>query len=43
MKPRLRIRFGIWVCVTARPFACGCGYSPGDAFKEWQAIREGQA
>lgn len=43
MKPRIRIRFGIRCCVTVQPcFMCGCGYSPTEAFREWQErIREG--
>lgn len=43
MKPRIRIRHGIWCCVTLQPFVCGCGYSPLAAFREWQAIREERA
>lgn len=39
MKPRLRLRFGIWACVTFKPwFACGCAESPLEAFREWERI-----
>jgi hypothetical protein len=41
MKPRIRLRFGVWVCVTPEPFVCGCGYAPKGAFKEWQRIQAG--
>lgn len=42
MKPRIRLRHGIWSCVTRRPYACGCGYTPLAAFEEWQRIVAGQ-
>lgn len=41
-KPRIRIRFGIWSCVTFWPFVCGCGHSPDEAFEEWERIRKEQ-
>lgn len=40
MKPRIRLRFGVWTCVTPWPFVCGCGYSPAAAYAEWQAMSE---
>lgn len=41
-KPRIRKRFGIWSCVTMRPFVCGCGYTIGEAYAEWVRIRGGK-
>lgn len=35
-KPRIRIRFGVWCCVTLWPFICGCAYSPADAYEAWK-------
>jgi hypothetical protein len=35
MKPRIRLRYGIWTCVTYPPFVCGCGYTPSEAYAEW--------
>jgi ribosomal protein L37AE/L43A len=40
VKPRIRLRFGIWTCTTMRPFSCGCGYSPREAFAEWERIQQ---
>lgn len=40
MKPRIRLRFGVWCCVTPTPFVCGCGYTPVDAYLEWERIRD---
>ena len=37
-KPRIRIRFGIWCCVTKAPFVCGCGYTVADAYLDWKRI-----
>lgn len=43
MKPRIRRRFGIWECglryssLVRRPLI-GYGYTPTEAFREWQAL-----
>ena len=37
-KPRIRKRFGIWVCVTAIPFVFGDSYDPKDAYDEWRSL-----
>ena len=39
VKPRIHIRHGVWTCVTFRPFVCGCGYSPAEAYAEWCRIK----
>ena len=39
-KPRIRKRFGVWCCVTPRPFVFGHGYNPKDAYDEWAAVIE---
>lgn len=36
MKPRIRLRFGVWCCISMWPFICGCGYSPRAAYDEWE-------
>lgn len=38
MKPRIRKCYGIWCCVTFKPFVCGCGYTPAEAYAEWKEI-----
>lgn len=40
MKPRIRLRWGIWACITRQPFVCGCGYTPTEAYDEWRRIRQ---
>jgi hypothetical protein len=37
MKPRIRLRFGIWSCATMFPRAIGCGRTPVEAYVDWQA------
>jgi hypothetical protein len=38
MKPHLRMRYGVWSCITlAGPIAIGCGRTPIEAYAEWQA------
>lgn len=36
MKPRLRMRFGIWQCTSA--MLVGYGYTPKQAFDDWVAV-----
>lgn len=36
MKPHMNRRHGIWACFTRCPRAIGCGYSPREAYAEWQ-------
>lgn len=33
--PRLRMVFGIWVCVTRGPLRMGHGYTPQQAYLDW--------
>lgn len=41
-KPRLRLKYGIWGCVSMEPgrglggFTAGYGYKPEVAYKEWR-------
>ncbi len=42
IRPRIRIRFGIWCCSTPRPFAVGSGYKPADAYEDWARLIEEQ-
>jgi hypothetical protein len=46
MKPRLRIRFGIWGCVSGtylQDMVAGYGRTPKEAYWEWeQQVKEGR-
>jgi hypothetical protein len=37
MKPHIRLRYGIWGCVTLVPRVIGCGFSPREAYAEWRS------
>lgn len=40
-KPRIRLRFGIWGCVSRRPggrgLVAGYGYTPMQAYEDWRS------
>lgn len=37
MKPRIRIRFGIWFCGLPCEWVRGHGYTPKEAYDDWKA------
>lgn len=41
MKPHLRLRYGVWSCLTWVPRVVGCGATPAEAYAEWAAQLDG--
>ena len=37
MKPRIRLKDHIWSCVSFAPWRAGYGYSPVEAFRDWES------
>lgn len=41
VKPRIRLRFGVWGCVSRRPgghgLIAGYGYTPMQAYDDWRS------
>jgi ribosomal protein L37AE/L43A len=37
-KPRLYLRHGIWCCRVPGRFQTGHGYSPSEAYLDWQQV-----